>query len=229
MRKTRILIVDDHDVVRSGLKALLRTSEEYAVVGEAADGEEALRLVDELTPDIVLTDISMPRLDGIGATRLITQRHPQVKVIVLTVYEDEEYVYQILRAGASGYLLKNASKVQIFEAIEAVMSGERFFSPGISRLIVDGFLKRAAVQETAEPPTPTGTGLTKRELEVLRFIALGLTNREIAEKLFLSFRTVNTHRANIMQKLDIHDTAGLVRHAIATGVVDMKNEEKKEK
>lgn len=227
MRKTRILIVDDHDVVRSGLKALLRTSEEYAVVGEAADGEEALRLVEELTPDIVLTDISMPRLDGIGATRLITQRHPQVKVIVLTVYEDEEYVYQILRAGASGYLLKNASKVQIFEAIEAVMSGERFFSPGISRLIVDGFLKRAAVQETTEPPTPTGTGLTKRELEVLRFIALGLTNREIAEKLFLSFRTVNTHRANIMQKLDIHDTAGLVRHAIATGIVDMKTMEKK--
>ena len=219
MRKTRILIVDDHDVVRSGLKALLRTSEEYAVVGEAADGEEALRLVEELTPDIVLTDISMPRLDGIGATRLITQRHPQVKVIVLTVYEDEEYVYQILRAGASGYLLKNASKVQIFEAIEAVMSGERFFSPGISRLIVDGFLKRAAVQETTEPATPSGTGLTKRELEVLRFIALGLTNREIAEKLFLSFRTVNTHRANIMQKLDIHETAGLVRYAISIGLV----------
>lgn len=230
MRKTRVLIVDDHDVVRSGLKALLRTSEEYAVVGEAADGEEALRLVEQLTPDIVLTDISMPRLDGIGATRLITQRHPQVKVIVLTVYEDEEYVYQILRAGASGYLLKNASKNQIFEALQAVMSGERFFSPGISRLIVEGFLKRAATAEPAEPAPPTGGGgLTKRELEVLRYIALGLTNREIAEKLFLSFRTVNTHRANIMQKLDIHDTAGLVRHAIATGVVDMKKEEEKGK
>jgi DNA-binding NarL/FixJ family response regulator len=227
MRKTRILIVDDHDVVRSGLKALLRTSEEYAVVGEAADGEEALRLVEELTPDIVLTDISMPRLDGIGATKLITQRHPQVKVIVLTVYEDEEYVYQILRAGASGYLLKNASKNQIFEAIQAVMTGERFFSPGISRLIVDGFLKRAAVQETTEPPTPSGSGLTKREVEVLRFIALGLTNREIAEKLFLSFRTVNTHRANIMQKLDIHDTAGLVRHAIVAGLVDPKSTDTK--
>jgi DNA-binding NarL/FixJ family response regulator len=227
MRKTRILIVDDHDVVRSGLKALLRTSEEYAVVGEAADGEEALRLVEELTPDIVLTDISMPRLDGIGATKLITQRHPQVKVIVLTVYEDEEYVYQILRAGASGYLLKNASKNQIFEAIQAVMTGERFFSPGISRLIVDGFLKRAAVQETTEPPTPSGSGLTKREVEVLRFVALGLTNREIAEKLFLSFRTVNTHRANIMQKLDIHDTAGLVRHAIVAGLVDPKSTDAK--
>jgi DNA-binding NarL/FixJ family response regulator len=226
MRKTRVLIVDDHDVVRSGLKALLRTSEDYAVVGEAADGEEALRQVEELTPDIVLTDISMPRLDGIGATRLITQRHPQVKVIVLTVYEDEEYVYQILRAGASGYLLKNASKNQIFEALQAVTAGERFFSPGISRLIVEGFLKRAATQEPAEPIPPPGGVLTKRELEVLRFIALGLTNREIAEKLFLSFRTVNTHRANIMQKLDIHDTAGLVRHAIATGVVDMKNVQK---
>jgi DNA-binding NarL/FixJ family response regulator len=227
MRKIRILIVDDHDVVRSGLKALLRTSEEYAVVGEAADGEEALRIVEELTPDIVLTDISMPKLDGIGTTRLITQRHPQVKVIVLTVYEDEEYVYQILRAGASGYLLKNASKNQIFEALNAVMGGERFFSPGISRLIVDGFLKRAAAQEPTEPAAPAGNTLTKRELEVLRYIALGLTNREIADKLFLSFRTVNTHRANIMQKLDIHDTAGLVRHAISTGVVDMKKEEKR--
>jgi two-component system response regulator NreC len=229
MRKIRVLIVDDHDVVRSGLKALLRTSEEYAVVGEAADGEEGVRLVDELSPDLVLTDISMPKLDGIGATRLITQRHPRVKVIVLTVYEDEEYVYQILRAGASGYLLKNASKTQIFKAIKAVMDGDRFFSPGISRLIVEGFLKRAEAQESVEPPAPAGGQLTKREVEVLRYIALGLTNREIAEKLFLSFRTVNTHRANIMQKLDIHDTAGLVRHAIATGVVDMKSEGKGKK
>lgn len=225
MRKTRILIADDHDVVRSGLKALLRTSPEYAVVGEAGDGEEAVRLVDDLTPDLVLTDISMPRLDGIGATRLITGRHPEVKVIVLTVYEDEEYVYQILRAGASGYLLKNASKAQIFEAIEAVMGGDRFFSPGISRLIVEGFLKRAeGAKTTAKPTESPGTQLTKREVEVLRYIAMGLTNREIAEKLYLSFRTVNTHRANIMQKLDIHDTAGLVRHAMGLGLVDATKE-----
>ncbi len=220
MRKTRILITDDHDVVRSGLKALLRSSSEFAVVGEAADGEEAVRRVDELLPDVVMMDISMPRLDGIGATRLIKQQHPDVRVIVLTVYEEEEYVYQILQAGASGYVLKNAGKKEIFDAIKAVCAGERFFSPGVSQLIVDGFLKRAEEQKKTEKTAETaGTQLTRRETEVLRYIAMGYTNRQIAETLFLSFRTVNTHRANLMQKLDIHDTAGLVRYAMTLGLL----------
>lgn len=220
MRKTRILIVDDHDVVRSGLKALLRSSSSFAIVGEAADGEEAVRRVNELLPDVVMMDISMPKLDGIGATRLIKQQHPDVRVIILTVYEDEEYVYQILHAGASGYVLKNAGKQEIFSAITAVCNGERFFSPGVSRLIVEGFLKRAEEQDKTEKPSAAGdTQLTKRETEVLRYIAMGYTNRQIAETLFLSFRTVNTHRANLMQKLDIHDTAGLVRHAMTLGLL----------
>jgi DNA-binding NarL/FixJ family response regulator len=191
------------------------------VVAEAADGEEAVRLADKHTPDVVIMDISMPNLDGIEATRLIKQRHPDMKVIILTVHEDEEYAYQILRAGASGYVLKNASKKEIFEALSAVLSGERFFSPGISKLIIDGFVRRAGEQAADEPRTrPNGDRqLTKRETEVLRYIAAGYTNRQIAEALFLSFRTVNTHRANIMQKLDIHETAGLVRHAISLGLV----------
>ena len=220
MRKTRILIADDHDVVRSGLKALLRTSPEFAIVGEAADGEEAVRRAGDLLPDIVMMDISMPRLDGIGATRLIKQHHPSIRIIILTVYEEEEYVYQILHAGASGYVLKNAGKREIFDAIKAVRNGERFFSPGVSRLIIDGFLKRAEEQDRNEKKaSPESTGLTKRETEVLKYIAMGCTNRQIAETLFLSFRTVNTHRANLMQKLDIHDTAGLVRHAISLGLL----------
>jgi two-component system response regulator NreC len=220
MRKTRILLADDHDVVRSGLKALLRTSPEFAIVGEACDGEEAVRLAAELQPDIVMMDISMPRLDGIGATRLIKQQHPAVRIIVLTVYEQEEYVYQILHAGASGYVLKNAGKREIFDAIKAVRAGDRFFSPNVSRLIIDGFLKRAEDQDRKESLAgPVNTQLTKRETEVLKYIAMGHTNRQIAETLFLSFRTVNTHRANLMQKLDIHDTAGLVRHAISLGLL----------
>jgi DNA-binding NarL/FixJ family response regulator len=224
MKKIRILIADDHDVVRSGLRMLLRTSPDFSVAGEAADGDEAVRLVEKLKPDVAFMDISMPKLDGIEATALITQNHPETKVIIMTVHENEEYAYHVLRAGASGYLLKNASRKEIFEAVKSAMAGERFFSPGISKLIVDGFMNRANEGNTHAGPeekrdAAAGQQLTKRELEVLQYIAQGYTNRQIAEALFLSFRTVNTHRANLMQKLNIHDTAGLVRHAINTGLV----------
>jgi two-component system, NarL family, response regulator NreC len=221
MTKTRILLADDHDVVRSGLRALLRTSPDVAIVGEAVDGEEAVRLTERTKPDLVIMDVSMPNLDGIGATRIIKERFPEVKVIILTVHEDEEYAYQILRAGASGYVLKNAGKKDIFKAIASAMSGERFFSPGISKIIVEGFIKRASESPAMEVRSLPASGqqLTKREIEVLKYIALGHTNRQIADALFLSFRTVNTHRANIMQKLDIHETAGLVRYAIGIGLV----------
>ncbi len=221
MAKTRILIADDHDVVRSGLRALLRTSPDFSIVGEAVDGEEAVRMTEKAKPDVVIMDISMPNLDGIAATKIIKERFPEVKVVILTVHQDEEYAYQILRAGASGYVLKNAGKKDIFKAIGSAMSGERFFSPGISNIIVEGFIKRASETPAAEQAGVPATGqqLTKRELEVLKYIAMGHTNRQIADALFLSFRTVNTHRANIMQKLDIHETAGLVRYAIGIGLV----------
>jgi two-component system response regulator NreC len=222
MAKTRILLADDHDVVRSGLRALLRTSPDFAVVGEAVDGEEAVRMARETKPDVVIMDISMPNLDGIAATKVIKDTLPDVKVVILTVHEDEEYAYQVLRAGASGYVLKNAGKKDIFKAIESAVSGQRFFSPGISNIIVESFIKRANEQPKVEsqPAPASDQPLTKRELEVLKYIALGQTNRQIADTLFLSFRTVNTHRANIMQKLDIHETAGLVRYAISIGLVN---------
>jgi two-component system, NarL family, response regulator NreC len=221
MPKVRIALADDHDVVRSGLRALLRTSADFSVVGEAGDGEEAVRLAEKVKPDVILMDISMPNLDGIAATKVIKERFPEVKVVILTVHEDEEYAFQILRAGASGYVLKNASKKDIFKAIESAVSGERFFSPGISNIIVEGFIKRANEQPQKDQPPQASSNqpLTKRETEVLKYIALGNTNRQIADALFLSFRTVNTHRANIMQKLDIHETAGLVRYAISMGLV----------
>ena len=224
MKRTRILIADDHDVVRSGLKMLLRSHPGFSIVAEAADGEEAVRLAQEHKPDIAILDISMPRLDGIEATKIIKQTHPEIRIIILTVHEDEEYAYHVLRAGASGYVLKNASKKEIFEAIESAMSGERFFSRGISKIIVEGFIKRANDQAQGEgrPQSPSSQKLTERETEVLQYIAQGFTNRQIADTLNLSFRTINTHRANIMQKLDIHDTAGLVRHAITIGLVKME-------
>ncbi len=225
MKKTRIIIADDHSVVRSGLRLLLQSSPDFTVVAEAEDGEEAVALVDRHKPDVVIMDISMPKLNGIEATGIMKQSNPELKIIILTVHEDEEYVYQMLRAGASGYVLKSAGKKEIFAAIESALSGERFFSPGISKLIIEGFIKRDKEQLQAQEQLQMHSKqqLTKREIEVLQYIAQGFTNRKIAEALFLSIRTINTHRTNLMQKLDIHDTARLVRYAIETGLVKLKN------
>jgi DNA-binding NarL/FixJ family response regulator len=221
MPRTRILIADDHDVVRSGLRVLLHSFQDFSVIGEAANGEEAVRLASERNPDVILMDISMPLMDGIEATERILQQQPDARVVILSVHEDEEYVQQILKAGARGYVLKNAGRKEIAQAVRSALSGERFFSPGISRLIVDGFIRRSAAAPAAGAALrePDKHHLTKRETEVLGYIARGLTNREIADKLFLSFRTINTHRTNIMQKLHVHDTAGLVRHAIGLGLL----------
>ena len=225
MKKTRLLIADDHSVVRDGLRLVLKSSPEFTIVGEAQDGQEAVDLAQRHKPDVVIMDISMPRLNGIDATVILKKQNPAIKVVILTVHEEEEYVYQILRAGANGYVLKSAGKKEIFEAIKSAMTGERFFSPGVSNIIIESFVKRAQ-ETTADPGVVAerqGQGLTRRETEVLQFIAQGYTNRKIAETLFLSIRTINTHRTNLMQKLDIHDTARLVRYAIETGLVKLKN------
>lgn len=225
MKKTRLLIADDHSLVRDGLRLVLKTSPQYQIVAEAADGEEAVALTDKHKPDVVVMDISMPKMNGIDATALIKEHNPDTKVVILTVHEDEEYIYQILRAGASGYVLKSAGRKEIFAAIKSAMSGDRFFSPGISEIIIDGFVRRSRGQEDRKesPPTQPSPQLTKRETQILQYIAQGYTNRKIAETLFLSIRTVNTHRTNLMQKLDIHDTARLVRYAIEAGILPLKN------
>lgn len=222
MKKTRIVIADDHSVVRSGLRLLLQSSPNFRVVAEAEDGEAAVALVDRHKPEVVIMDISMPKLNGIEATGIMKQNNPELKIIILTVHEDEEYVYQMLRAGASGYVLKSAGKKEIFAAVESALSGERFFSPGISKLIIEGFIKRDKEQLQEQTQNHSKQQLSKREIEVLQYIAQGFTNRKIAEALFLSIRTINTHRTNLMQKLDIHDTARLVRYAIETGLVKLK-------
>jgi two-component system response regulator NreC len=223
MKRIRIIFADDHAIVRNGLRTLFRSSNEFSIVGEAADGQTAVELASEKKPDVAILDISMPNLSGIEATRIIKQKHPDIKVLILTVHEDEAYVYQVIRAGANGYILKNAEKNEILTAVRTVYANETFFSPGISRLMIEKFISRARA-EHGEDVQPA-QNLSKREQEILRYISQGLTNREIADKLALSLNTVNTHRANIMQKLNIHDTANLVRYALEKGIITEASDE----
>jgi len=213
MAKIRIVLADDHPLVRSGLIKMLEPYKEFVVVGEASDGEEAVALTKKLEPDVVVIDLSMPKLSGVEATKIIVKNNPSSKVLVLTMHDNEEYVYQILKSGAGGYMLKNTGRDDLAAAIRAVANGERFFSPRVSEIMVDAYLRKADARDdrTIEDDVP----LTKREKEILNFIADGLNNGQIAEKLFISARTVDTHRTNIMQKLDIHDAANLVRYAIS--------------
>ena len=219
MKKTRILFADDHGIVRDGLRMLFSNVPDITVVGEAADGEAAVRMASSLKPDLAILDISMPKVNGIQATRIIKERHPEIKVLILTIHEDEEYVFEMIKAGANGYVVKNAEKNEILSAVRTVMTEGTFFSPGISKLMIDRFVQRT--RSGGDETASARPVLTKREREILSHIAQGLSSREIAERLFLSVSTVNTHRANLMQKLDIHDTATLVRYAIRSGIVNI--------
>lgn len=206
-------------MVRTGLRALLRGEPGLSVIAEASNGEEAVHRVAELKPDVAILDISMPGLNGVDAARLIKRDNPSTRVLILTIHENEEYVYQVVRAGADGYVLKNADKKELCAAVRAVVDGRRFFSPSVSNLIISEFARRVQDEESEE--SPASRVLTPRENDVLCRIAQGMTSKAIAAELFLSVRTVNTHRANLMHKLDIHETAGLVRYAIQTGLVDV--------
>ncbi len=217
MKKISVLIADDHALIRTGIATLLQHYDDFAVVGEATDGAEAVEMTGKLQPDVVLIDLAMPRVNGIEATRLIRERYPNTKVLVLTMHENDEYISQIFKAGASGYVLKDASRDELCRAIRAVAKGEKFFSARVSDIIVENFIKRKETphDELSSADIP----LTKREKEILALVAEGLTNQQIADKLFISPRTVDTHRTNIMQKLDLHDVASLVRYAIKHGLV----------
>ncbi len=220
MKKIRLLIADDHALIRSGIARLLQSYTDLVVVGEAEDGIEAVDLVKKHQPDVVIIDLSMPRMNGIEATKVIRARFPQTKVLVLTMHESDEYIFQILKSGAGGYILKNSGKEELTAAIHAVARGEKFFSPRVSEIMVKSYLKK-------EPGRHRQSGsddlpLTKREKEILTLVAQGFTNQEIADRLFISPRTVDTHRTNMMQKLDIHDVATLVRFAVEHGFVSPK-------
>ena len=215
MKRTKLLIADDHHLVRSGLINLLEPIADFTVVGEAEDGEDAVEKAGMLRPDVVILDISMPKLSGTEAAKQILKKYPEVKVLVLTMHENEEYVYQIFRSGASGYILKNSTKEELASAIRTVARGGKYFSSVISEIMIRGYVDRAE-QRDAVAPSPVGDAsvLTNREREILGLIAEGLTNQQISEKLFISPRTVETHKSNIMQKLDIHDSAKLVKYAV---------------
>jgi two-component system response regulator NreC len=212
--KIRIVIADDHSLIRKGLMNLLEGLKEFTFVGEAENGEEAIEKTVQLRPDVLIIDLSMPKVSGIEATTIITKRVPETRVLVLTMHENEAYVYQIIKSGASGYVLKSAGREELANAIRAVAKGERFFSPGVSNILVEGYLRKADAREGRTSEEFDNIPLTKREREILALVASGLSNQEIADRLFISPRTVDTHRTNIMQKLGIHDIAKLVRYAI---------------
>jgi DNA-binding NarL/FixJ family response regulator len=206
----RILIADDHTLVRAGLTSLIARLPEMEVVAEAADGRQALRLVRDLQPDIVLMDIAMPGLNGLESAERIHGIHPKIKIIILSMHASEEYVAHALKAGASGYLLKDAATAELEMALKSVSMGQFYLSPAISRQVVDNFLRGG----------PTGLDLlTPRQREILQLIAEGKGTRDIAETLHLSVKTVETHRAQLMERLDIHDIAGLIRYALRKGLI----------
>jgi two-component system response regulator NreC len=213
--KIRLLLVDDHQVVRSGLRMLLGNESDVEIVADAGTAAEALEAVKQFHPNVVLMDIGLPDLSGIDATKLIKQTNPEVAVVALTIHEDEEYFFKMLEAGAGGYVPKRAAPEELLTAIRAAAVGEVYLYPSLAKLLVKDFL----AQERPSEGNNVLDGLTEREQEVLRYLAEGTSNPEIAAALVISAKTVARHRENIMQKLGLHSRAELVRYAIRKGII----------
>lgn len=222
MSKIRILLADDHAILRAGLVRLLNEESDIEVVGEADNGREAVQKVQELHPDIVLMDIGMPVMNGMEATKQIKKRNQEVKILVLTMHDNEEYLFQVLQAGASGYVLKKAADSDLVNAIHVVSRGDCFLYPSAAKMVVEDYLEKL---KHGQEPTSTFDTLTDREREILTLVAEGYTNREIAEALFISVKTVETHKANIMEKLNLHKRAELVKYAIKKGMLQVDFDE----
>ncbi len=220
MTPIHVILVDDHNLVRAGIRSLLNKIPEVEIVAEAYSGENALHLIGEHRPDIVLMDISLPDINGLDVARRVRQEFPEIKILFLSMYANEEYVWQAMQIGASGYLLKNASPAELEMAFQAVIRGEAFLSPVISRQVIDGYVKRVSKEaEEDNVEKKENIKLSPRQNEILHLIADGLTTKEIAKKLDISVKTVEAHRSQLMRELGIHDIAGLVRYAIRTGLV----------
>ena len=217
MQKIRVLLADDHTVVRQGLRALLAAEEDFEIVGEAENGRQAIQLVKKLLPDVAVIDIAMPVLNGLEATRQITRSVPATKVLILSSYSDDEYVQQLTEAGAAGYLVKQTAANELIKAIREAQRGNAYFSPAIAKRLRDQ-CREAFV--TGQPGQKRSDYLTTREAEVLQLIAEGRANKQIAAELCISIKTVEKHRQQVMNKLNIHDVAGLTRHAIAKGIIE---------
>lgn len=215
--RIRLLVVDDHPVVRRGISSCLAQREQLEIVGEAADGNQALQKARELKPDLILMDINMPHMNGLAVTELLHKELPQIKVLVLSMRSNAECVSRIIQSGARGYVLKESPTEELVQAIEAVSAGEAFFSPEVARIALNQFVRGGG-------ETQNVADLTHREREVLAHIADGLSNKEIAGHLGVGVRTVETHRERIMRKLDIHTVAGLTKFAVAKGLVSISTE-----
>ena len=217
MNEIKVLLADDHTLVRAGLRTLIEGFEGFRVVAETSDGREAVRLTRQLQPDIALIDISMPGLNGLDATALISRETPDTRVVILSMHTAETYVLEALRAGAAGYVVKDAAVDEMERALRAVQKGERWLSPSVSRHLLDEYLRLVRGQPIA------GSGmeaLTPRQREILQLIAEDHSTREIADRLSISIKTVETHRAQIMERLSIRDVAGLTRFALRAGLID---------
>ena len=207
-------MVDDHPVVRKGLQMCLSRQDRLKIVGEAADGDEAIRQTQALSPDVVLMDINMPRMDGLAVTEVLRKESPKVKVLILTVHNNKDYIFRIIQAGAHGYVSKESPPEDLLAAIESVHAGETFFSEEIARAALTQFVSSGGKKEPFAQ-------LTRREREVLVCIAEGKSNKEIATRLGIGVRTIETHRERIMRRLDIHSVAGLTKYAIANGLISL--------
>jgi len=215
--RLRVLLADDHALVRAGLRKLLESLPDVEVVGEADDGLTVLTLAAQLHPDLVLMDIAMPKLNGLDAAARLAKEHPQIRVLILSMHQNEDYVRQALRNGAAGYLLKDAAPAELELALKTLRRGETWLSPAVSKGVVSDYVQRLRGEETP------GEALTPRQREILQLIAEGHTTKDIARRLDLSVKTVETHRTALMRQLELHDIAGLVRYAIRVGLVSVDN------
>ena len=216
MPEIRLLLVDDHEIVRAGLKMLLESQSDINIVAEAGNGMQAIEMVDRLSPDVIVMDITLPDISGIEATRRIKQSHPEVAIIALTIHEDEQYFFEMLKAGASGYVPKRAASDDLIQAVRAAFAGDIYIYPTLAKVLVSDFLNMASMGDDKA----TMDGLTSREQEVLALLAEGCTNDEIANKLVISKHTVERHRENVMRKLNLHSRSDLVKYAIRKGLIE---------
>lgn len=220
MSKIKVLVVDDHAMFRQGIRALLERCEDVEIVGEATEGMEAIEKVLQLAPQVVLMDIAMPVMGGLEATRRIQKESPNTKVLVLTQYEDSEYILSLLRAGAKGYISKTAIASELISAIRTVHQGESYLYPSATTTLIEEYLMRVGGEKNEYER------LTDREREILQLVAEGRTNREIADRLFISIKTVLRHRTNVMEKLGFHNRTELIKYAISKGLIEMPRKEK---
>ena len=215
MKEKRVVIAEDHKILREGLRALLSGSDSIEIVAEAEDGIEAIRCVEKHKPDLLLLDLSMPRMGGISVIKDIKSRFPEIKILALTIHESEEYILEAFRSGANGYCLKDASHKELVDAIESVLAGRIYLSPGVSEKVLEGYLEdRRALKSRSSWDV-----VTQREKEVLKLVGEGYKNKEIAHCLCVSVKTVEKHRSNIMRKLDIHTASAMTAYAIEKGLV----------